>query len=224
MSYSVFFSSRSAHPQDKPCIVHRNLTSTNVLLKSNGECCLADMNSCVSLSAPSSEMTSRLKIHKQDIHYRPPEFLAPTDVSDEGFHAHMRGDVYSLGLVLWETCCRCSIGGQFYEALLPYQEELPLTCSLEEANQLIFVEEHRPEIPLTWREHKVMKPLSAIITDCWSNNSLSRPQALSVKDGISDFLINNSTSSILPRKSDKMDKFNQTEDLNKDNSSLKVLT
>ena len=201
--------------------MHRNLTSTNILLKSNGECCLADMSCCVALSPQNSEITRRLKVHSQDIRYRPPEFLSPSDVSDEGFHAHMRGDVYSLGIVLWEICRRCNIDGQFHEALLPYQEELPINCSEAEAQIVISAEGRRPKIPELWGTHKVMKPLSIIISDCWSENSLSRPQSSAVRDTIAEFLPNVNFSSILSEKFDKVDGLDQKDG---HNSFHKVLT
>nr|QXY82387.1 TGF-beta receptor type I HduTGFbRId [Halisarca dujardinii] len=193
---------RSTLPHDKPCIVHRNLTSSNVLVKSNGECCLADLSSCVSLSSPHSELQALLKVTTQDMRYRPPEFLAPSDAPDEGFHAHMRGDVYSLGLVLWEICRRCSVKDVFSEALLPYEEAFPGTFTQGDAFSHVSLKEQRPSVPQHWCEHKVFKPLTATITDCWTTNSLSRPQVSAVRDLISDFICdhNSVSHSILSEK------------------------
>lgn len=119
----------------------------------------------------------------QELRYRTPELLeeaSPDHV--EGFDAHVRGDVYSLALVVWEICRRCDIHGQFYEAVLPYEEELPRNSSVADARDLVFVQQHRPAIPGLWEDHEVLRFMAQVIRDCWSANFLGRPSSSSVRD------------------------------------------
>ena len=121
----------------------------------------------------------------QELRYRPPELMEEPGhghLASHGFDAHLRGDVYSLALVIWEICRRCDINGQFHEALLPYQDELPLTSSLEDAWKLLFVKQHRPSIPELWEAHEVLRFMARVMRDCWSPNFLSRPSSSSVRD------------------------------------------
>jgi len=167
----------------KPSIAHCNISSANVLLKSNGECCLSDMNCSVTFGP---QQTSSFPVYSsQELRYRPPELIEEpghSHLSSHGFDAHLRGDVYSLALVLWEICRRCDIHGQFYEAVLPYEEELPLISSVTDARMLLFVNQHRPSIPELWEDHEVLRFIARVMRDCWSPNFLGRPSSSSVRD------------------------------------------
>lgn len=165
----------------KPSIAHCSISSANVLLKSNGECCLGDMTCCVTLDP---QQKSVLPVcSSQELRYRPPELIEESGQDHiEGFDAHLRGDVYSLALVMWEICRRCDVHGQFYEAVLPYEEELPLTSSVADARLLLFVKQHRPSIPELWEDHEVLHFMARVMRDCWSANFLGRPSSSSVRD------------------------------------------
>ena len=165
----------------KPAIAHGNITSANVLLKSNGECCLGDMACCVTFNP--KQKSAPPACNSQELRYRAPELLEEASIDHvEGFDAHLRGDVYSLALVVWEICRRCDIHGQFYEALLPYQEELPHDSSVAEARDLLFVHQYRPVIPELWEDHEVLRFMAQLMRDCWSANFLGRPSSSSVRD------------------------------------------
>ena len=75
---------------------------------SAGSCCLSDFalsvtqNGCVSVCGHTAH---------SDMRYRPPEALAAT-TTDAGFEGLKSGDVYSLGLILWEVANCCLVQGE----------------------------------------------------------------------------------------------------------------
>ena len=136
------------------------------------------------------QLVNDITVFHQELRYRPPELLDAKDYQAEGFDAHLRGDVYSLGLILWEICRRCEMDGQFYEAKLPYEEELSPTCSIAEARDYLYVHQNRPEIPELWGDHEVLSLVSGTIRDCWCSLALSRPSSKSVCDVLRNILGN----------------------------------
>ncbi len=75
---------------------------------SAGSCCLSDF----ALSVIQSGCVSGCgHTAHSDMRYRPPEALAAT-TTDAGFEGLKSGDVYSLGLILWEVANCCLVQGE----------------------------------------------------------------------------------------------------------------
>ncbi len=70
----------------------------------SGSCCLSDFALSVTQSGRGNVCSHSAHL---DVRYRPPEALAATATEDVGFEGLKRGDVYALGLLLWEVanCC-----------------------------------------------------------------------------------------------------------------------
>ncbi|KAL7300841.1 hypothetical protein TKK_0006399 [Trichogramma kaykai] len=92
----------------KPAIAHRDIKSKNVLMKRNGECCIADFGLAVRYSSETGKMDVAAPVARVGTRrYMNPEQL--DESIDVGcFDSFKRADVYSLGLVLWEICRRCA--------------------------------------------------------------------------------------------------------------------
>lgn len=94
----------------KPAIAHRDIKSKNILVKNNGQCCIADLG----LAVMHSQLTNELDVGSNNKvgtkRYMAPELLDGT-IHCVSFDAYKQLDVYAYGLVLWEICRRCLIQG-----------------------------------------------------------------------------------------------------------------
>ena len=91
----------------KPTIAHRDLKSKNIIVKSNGTCCIADFGLALALKDGKLN-TCDIKSQVGNRRYMSPELLegAITFTKD----TLLRIDVYACSLVLWELINR----GNFY--------------------------------------------------------------------------------------------------------------
>jgi activin receptor type-2B len=95
----------------KPTIAHRDLKSKNILVKTNGTCCIADFGLALALRSGklnSSDIKSQVGTRR----YMSPELLegAITFTKD----TLLRIDVYACALVLWELISRGNFYGEFF--------------------------------------------------------------------------------------------------------------
>jgi bone morphogenetic protein receptor type-1B len=90
----------------KPAISHRDIKSKNILVKRNGQCCIADFGLAVKYSSESDEIQIAPNARQGTRRYMPPEILNDT-LDTKSFEAFKMADMYSLSLVFWEMCRRC---------------------------------------------------------------------------------------------------------------------
>uniref|UniRef100_A0A8C6WEC5 receptor protein serine/threonine kinase n=1 Tax=Neogobius melanostomus TaxID=47308 RepID=A0A8C6WEC5_9GOBI len=121
----------------KPAVAHGDLSSSNVLVKADGTCALCDFG-CSTSCGPGCTWEGALL-------YMSPEILEGSVMFNHSWH--LQADVYSLGLVLWEVWMRCSdLFGRVRVPphLLPYEQELRPSVTLEGLLQLVLFSEQRP--------------------------------------------------------------------------------
>ena len=96
--------------QGKPAVAHRDIKSKNILVKSNGTCCIADLGLAVMHSQRTNiiDIGSNNKVGTK--RYMAPEVLNET-MNVDCFDAFKQVDIYAFGLVLWEIARRCVSGG-----------------------------------------------------------------------------------------------------------------
>ncbi|KAE8298370.1 TGF-beta receptor type-2 [Larimichthys crocea] len=103
------------------------------------------------------------------LRYMPPEILdGSVDLSNTW--CLMQGDIYALGLLLWEICMRCTDlfeGGNVPQHLLPYESELGLNVTQESLILHVFHMDKRPSIPQHWGLLPQGSKLQELLTDCW---------------------------------------------------------
>ncbi|XP_064389960.1 bone morphogenetic protein receptor type-1B-like isoform X1 [Halichondria panicea] len=140
--HSVLAQESRGGVQMKPSIAQ---TSQNVYVDKSGSCCLSDFalsvtqNGCVSVCGHTAH---------SDMRYRPPEALAAT-TTDAGFEGLKSGDVYSLGLILWEVANCCLVQGEDSVYSLPYSDLLDSEATPTRDNMMRIVceEGKRPPLP-----------------------------------------------------------------------------
>lgn len=94
--------------QGKPAIAHRDLKSKNILVKSDGSCCVADLGMAVRYDSSSGVVDVPTNSRVGTRRYLAPELLDNT-LNLMDFDAVKATDIYSLGLVLWELLRRTCV-------------------------------------------------------------------------------------------------------------------
>lgn len=99
----------------KPAIVHRDLKTKNILVKSNMECCLADFGLAVRYNSEKNQIdfnNDRFKlnsIQEGSVRYMAPECLKET-LNLNSIEELKKTDIYSYALILWELISRFRMG------------------------------------------------------------------------------------------------------------------
>ncbi|CAF2780279.1 unnamed protein product [Rotaria sp. Silwood2] len=163
----------------KPIIIHRDMKTSNILIKSKPtlSLCLSDFGLAKILPPI---LTPNDFIQIGTYRYMAPELLelAISHTSD----ALCKVDMYAIGLVMWEivTQCQdypCSIGYQ-----LPYAEyintnEMNENKILDTLHRIVVNERKRPIIHRTTNMNSKISDVLTIIEDCWKHEPESRINA-----------------------------------------------
>ncbi|XP_059411567.1 TGF-beta receptor type-2-like [Carassius carassius] len=169
------------HADRTPCgrpkvaIVHRDLKSVNVLVKSDLSCCLCDFG--LSLRLHNSMTPEELANSGQvgTARYMAPEVLE-SRMDLENIESFKQADVYSMALVLWEITSRCSAIGDVREYEPPFGKLKDHLC-VESMKDDVIRDRLRPEIPATWTNHTGVHLLSSTIEECWDHDPEARVTA-----------------------------------------------
>ncbi|XP_075881403.1 anti-Muellerian hormone type-2 receptor-like isoform X2 [Nelusetta ayraudi] len=179
---SYLHSDLRKHDAHKPPVAHKDLSSSNVLVRADGTCALCDFGS-------SAVVHSFSRSHKQScaknmsahaewgtLRYISPEILQGSVNLRNGTYL-LQGDVYALALLLWEIWMRCSDlfqGNVTPQHLLPYESELGATVTMDRLIVHVCDMEKRPSIPRDWEQLAQGSALQEILIDCWDYDPEAR--------------------------------------------------
>ncbi|XP_063070934.1 anti-Muellerian hormone type-2 receptor-like [Engraulis encrasicolus] len=179
----------------KPPVAHRDLSSNNVLVQADGSCALCDFG-CATILCPCASRrewqhtanTPQESVPVGTLCYMSPELL-DRSVDLNGGRCLLQGDVYALGLLLWETWMCCSDlfrGRQDLKHRLPYEAELGPKPTLEQLLVFVFEKRGRPAMPSAWARVSQIKSFSLqeILEDCWDHDPEARLTARCTADRI----------------------------------------
>lgn len=174
--------------QGKPAIAHRDLKSKNVLVRADGVAAIGDLGLAVRHNSGSNSLDLPLNCKVGTKRYLAPEVL-DNSINDSDFESFKQGDVYALGLVLWEVACRISTPGYpCPPAQPPYWDLVGVDPSLDEMKKVVCLNMHRPELPPELLNVDAVAVLGRVMAECWYGNPLARLSALRIKKSLTQIL------------------------------------
>ncbi|KHN86439.1 Activin receptor type-2A [Toxocara canis] len=150
----------------KPCVVHRDFKSRNVLLKSDLTAVIADFGlalKCENGQMPAEDHHGQVGTRR----YMSPEVLE--GATEFTAFAFRQIDVYAAALVIWEVLSRTTFleGDIVDEYRQPYEEETGLQPSLHDLRRIVAVQKTRPRIRRAVKEHNIGSVLWKTVEDMW---------------------------------------------------------
>nr|UHY95439.1 activin receptor IB [Penaeus chinensis] len=164
----------------KPAIAHRDLKSKNILVKSNGNCAIADLGLAVRYDSATDSVDIVPNNRVGTKRYLAPECLDES-MNMNHFDSFKRADVYALGLVYWEIARRCNTGGGCEEYQLPYYDMVPNDPTIDEMRKVVCIYKQRPVIPNKWQSCEDLRVMSKLMKECWYHNAAARLTASRIK-------------------------------------------
>ena len=166
-------------PVVKCPIAHRDIKSSNVLIRANLSCCISDLGLALALNPDFSDDFFASSGQVGTPFYMAPEALS-AKINLKDLDSFKQMDVFSLGLVIWEIFSRCKIEPWpvlCSEHMIPLSDQVPrrhLDKSRNSRVELIHVLKslHREPIerllslPAEWGEHPQFSRARATILDC----------------------------------------------------------
>uniref|UniRef100_A0A4W3JED3 Serine/threonine-protein kinase receptor n=1 Tax=Callorhinchus milii TaxID=7868 RepID=A0A4W3JED3_CALMI len=183
--------------QYKPAITHRDLNSRNVLVKNDGTCAISDFGLSMKLTGnrlvrPGEEDTAAIS-EVGTIRYMAPEVLEGAVNLRDCESALKQVDMYSLGLIYWETFMRCTDlfpGESVPDYQMAFQAEVGNHPSFEDMQGLVSREKQRPKFPEAWKENSLaVRSLKETMEDCWDQDAEARLTAQCAEERMADLMI-----------------------------------
>ncbi|XP_027026313.2 serine/threonine-protein kinase receptor R3 [Tachysurus fulvidraco] len=166
--------------QGKPAIAHRDLKSRNILVKRNGQCCIADLGLAVIHSQSNDYLDVGNNPRVGTKRYMAPEVLDES-IRVDIFESYKQTDIWALGLVLWEITRRTNVNGIVEEYRLPFFDVVPSDPSFEEMKKVVCVDQYRPCLHNRLHSHPILSAIAKIMKECWFQSPSARLTALRVR-------------------------------------------
>ncbi|XP_029893081.1 serine/threonine-protein kinase receptor R3 isoform X2 [Aquila chrysaetos chrysaetos] len=166
--------------QGKPAIAHRDLKSRNILVKSNRQCCIADLGLAVMHSQGSDYLDIGNNPRVGTKRYMAPEVLSE-QIRTDCFESYKKTDIWAYGLVLWEITRRTVVNGIVEEYRPPFFDAVPSDPSFEDMKKVVCIDQQTPVIPNRLFSDSVLSALAKIMKECWYQSPSARLTALRIK-------------------------------------------
>ncbi|XP_029993591.1 serine/threonine-protein kinase receptor R3 isoform X2 [Sphaeramia orbicularis] len=170
--------------QGKPAIAHRDLKSRNILVKWNGQCCIADLGLAVIHSQSNDYLDVGNNPRVGTKRYMAPEVLDET-IRVDVFESYKQTDIWALGLVFWEISRRTNVNGIVEEYRPPFFDMVPSDPSFEEMKKVVCVDQQRPSLHNRLHSHPILTAIVKIMKECWFQSPSARLTALRVRKTLS---------------------------------------
>ncbi|XP_074550997.1 TGF-beta receptor type-2 [Halichoeres trimaculatus] len=157
----------------KTPVAHRDLKSSNIVVKSREECALCDFGLALRLDLSLTADDYANSGQVGTARYMAPEVLE-SRVNLEDLEAFKQIDVYSMALVLWEMASRCQAIGEVKSYEPAFGSKVCEQPCVDSMRDLVLRDRGRPDIPLAWTEHQGMNVFCSTITECWDHDPEAR--------------------------------------------------
>lgn len=183
----------SLHNQgvNKPCIVHRDVNSNNILVSWDGMPKLGDLGLAQVVQPRSAQPAPRRIQEAGTLRYLAPEALeGALDLS--GARAALCAvDVFAMGLVLWEMLWRTN--GAHGAHTPPYSPPYALlglhTPTLQQLQSLVSRNKMRPPLPRGPAfDNRVLRIAADTCDECWDHDAEARLTAVCVEERMSELM------------------------------------
>ncbi|XP_026537124.1 TGF-beta receptor type-2 isoform X3 [Notechis scutatus] len=181
------------HSDHTPCgrpktpIVHRDLKSSNILVKNDLACCLCDFGLSLRLDPTLSVDDLANSGQVGTARYMAPEVLE-SRMNLDNVESFKQTDVYSMALVLWEMTSRCNgIGEEVKDYEPPFGSKVREHPCVESMKDNVLRDRGRPEIPCSWLNHQGIQKVCETIVECWDHDPEARLTAQCVAERFNDF-------------------------------------
>uniref|UniRef100_A0A3B4ZFP3 Serine/threonine-protein kinase receptor n=1 Tax=Stegastes partitus TaxID=144197 RepID=A0A3B4ZFP3_9TELE len=177
------------HSDRLPCgrpkvpIVHRDLKSSNILVKNDLTCCVCDfgLGLCLDSSLSVDDLANSGQVGTA--RYMAPEVLEAR-LNLENIESFKQTDIYSMALVLWEMTSRCEAIGEVKDYEPAYGSKVREHPCVESMKDNVLRDRGRPEIPDSWLRHQGVAVICATIKECWDHDPEARLTAHCVAERI----------------------------------------
>ncbi|CAI5788394.1 TGF-beta receptor type-2 [Podarcis lilfordi] len=180
------------HSDHTPCgrpktpIVHRDLKSSNILVKNDLTCCLCDFGLSLRLDPTLSVDDLANSGQVGTARYMAPEVLE-SRMNLDNVESFKQTDVYSMALVLWEMTSRCNSVGEVKDYEPPFGSKVREHPCVESMKDNVLRDRGRPEIPNSWLNHQGIQKVCETLVECWDHDPEARLTAQCVAERFNDF-------------------------------------
>ncbi|KAM4559325.1 TGF-beta receptor type-2 [Odontesthes bonariensis] len=154
-------------------VAHRDLKSSNIVVKNRKECALCDFGLALRLDLSLTVDDYANSGQVGTARYMAPEVLE-SRVNLEDLEAFKQMDVYSVALVLWEMASRCDVIGEVKSYEPAFGSKVCEQPCVDSMRDLVLRDRGRPDIPPTWTQHQGMNIFCSTITECWDHDPEAR--------------------------------------------------
>ncbi|TNM93365.1 hypothetical protein fugu_018767 [Takifugu bimaculatus] len=177
-------SDRTTCRRYKVPVAHRDIKSSNILVKNDLTCCLCDFGLALRLENNLSVDELANSGQVGTARYMAPEVLE-SRINLENIESFKQADVYSMALVLWELTSRCNAIGEVKEYEPPFGNLRENPC-VESMKDSVLRDRGRPEVPNSWSNHPGIQIVCTSIEECWDHDPEARLTAQCVAERFYD--------------------------------------
>ncbi|TNM93360.1 hypothetical protein fugu_018762 [Takifugu bimaculatus] len=177
-------SDRTTCRRYKVPVAHRDIKSSNILVKNDLTCCLCDFGLALRLENNLSVDELANSGQVGTARYMAPEVLE-SRINLENIESFKQADVYSMALVLWELTSRCNAIGEVKEYGPPFGNLRENPC-VESMKDSVLRDRGRPEVPNSWSNHPGIQIVCTSIEECWDHDPEARLTAQCVAERFYD--------------------------------------
>uniref|UniRef100_A0A3P9KBB8 TGF-beta receptor type-2 n=1 Tax=Oryzias latipes TaxID=8090 RepID=A0A3P9KBB8_ORYLA len=154
-------------------VAHRDLKSSNILIKNRKQCVLCDFGLALRLDISLTVDDYANSGQVGTARYMAPEVLE-SRVNLEDLEAFKQMDIYSMALVLWEMASRCDVIEEVKAYEPAFGSKVCEQPCVDSMRDLVLRDRGRPDIPSAWTQHQGMSVFCSTITECWDHDPEAR--------------------------------------------------